>query len=85
MLIERVAKNSPAALIGLKGGTTRATIQGENLILGGDIILEVQGIPFSIQNYEKIRDLLTLGSTDTIRVKILRAGEQLELKAVTSP
>lgn len=43
MLIERVAKNSPAALIGLKGGTTRATIQEENLILGGDIILEVSG------------------------------------------
>jgi len=85
MLIERVAKNSPAALIGLKGGTTRATIGGENLVLGGDIILEVQGIPFSIQNYEKIRDLMTLGPTDAIRVKILRSGEQLELKAVTSP
>jgi serine protease Do len=85
MLIERVAKNSPAALIGLKGGTTRATIQGENLILGGDIILEVQGIPLSIKNYEKIRDLVTLGPADAIRVKILRGGEQLELKAVTSP
>jgi serine protease Do len=85
MLIERVAKNSPAALIGLKGGTTRATIQEENLILGGDIILEVQGIPLSIKNYEKIRDLVTLGPADAIRVKILRGGEQLELKAVTSP
>jgi serine protease Do len=85
MLIERVAKNSPAALIGLKGGTTRATIGGENLILGGDIILEVQEIPLSVQNYEKIRDLVTLGPADAIRVKILRSGEQLELKAVTSP
>jgi S1-C subfamily serine protease len=85
MLIQRVAKNSPAALIGLKGGTTRATIGGENLVLGGDIILEVQGIPFSIKNYKKIRDLMTLGPADAIRVKILRGGEQLELKAVTSP
>jgi hypothetical protein len=53
--------------------------------LGGDIILEVQGIPLSIENYEKIRDLVTLGPADAIRVKILRSGEQLELKAVTSP
>jgi hypothetical protein len=53
--------------------------------LGGDIYLEVQGIPLSIKNYEKIRDLMTLRPADAIRVKILRGGEQLELKGAKLP
>src|SRR6266545_2366996 len=39
MLIQYIAKNSPAALMGLRGGTTSATVQGENVILGGDVVL----------------------------------------------
>ena len=86
MLIQYVAKDSPAARVGLQGGTMRATIEGENLVLGGDIVLAVEEIPFNIKNYEKIREILSrLDREDTIRVKILRGGEQLELKAVTSP
>ena len=86
MLIQYVAKDSPAAWVGLQGGTMRATIEGENLVLGGDIVLAVEEIPFNIKNYEKIREILSrLDREDTIRVKILRGGEQLELKAVTSP
>jgi len=54
--------------------------------LGGDIVLTVEEIPFNIKNYEKIRERLSrLDPGDAIRVKILRGGEQLELKAVTSP
>jgi serine protease Do len=43
MLIQYVAKDSPAAQVGLKGGIMRGTIEGENLVLGGDIVLEVGG------------------------------------------
>ncbi len=59
-----------------------ATIAGENLVLGGDIILELQGIPFGIENYQKIQELMSrLGPNDTIGIKIFRGGEQLELSA----
>jgi S1-C subfamily serine protease len=86
MLVQHVAKGSPAALIGLQGGTVSVTFEGEDLVLGGDIILAVQGIPFSIQNYEKIREILSrLDPGDLIRVKILRGGEQLKLKTVKLP
>jgi S1-C subfamily serine protease len=86
MLVQHVAKNSSAALIGLQGGTTRATVEGESLVLGGDIILAVQGIPFSLKNYEKIREILSrLNPGDLISVKILRGGEQLELKSGKLP
>jgi S1-C subfamily serine protease len=53
MLVQYVAKNSPAALMGPRGGTMKATFEGENFVLGGDIVLTVQGIPFTIKNYEK--------------------------------
>jgi S1-C subfamily serine protease len=86
MLIQYIAKNSPAALMGLRGGTTTATVQGENVILGGDIILAVQGIPLSMKNYETIQDVVSrLNPEDIVRVKILRAGEQLELTTKRNP
>jgi S1-C subfamily serine protease len=82
MLIQYIARNSPAALMGLRGGTTNATIGSENVILGGDVILAVQGIPFSAQNYERIQDVVSrVPPGDLISVKILRVGEQLELNA----
>jgi len=80
MLVQRVAKDSPAAQIGLRGGTVRATVEGENLVLGGDIILEVQGISFDVENYQKIQELVSrLGPKDSIELKVLRGGERLEL------
>jgi S1-C subfamily serine protease len=86
MLVQHVAKDSPAAMIGLQGGTVRATIEGENLVLGGDIILEVQGIPLGIENYQEIREMVSrLDPGNLVRVKVLRGGEQLELKSVKLP
>lgn len=80
MLLQRVAKDSPAAVIGLQGGTVKATIEGKSVVLGGDIIVEVQGIPFGIENYQKVQEIVSrLGPEDIVRVKILRGGEQLEL------
>jgi S1-C subfamily serine protease len=86
MLIQYIAKHSPAALMGLRSGTTHATVEGENVILGGDVILTVQGIPFSMKNYEKIQDVVSrLGPGDIVGVKILRGGEHLELSARKNP
>ena len=86
MLVQHVAEDSPAALMGLHGGTARATIEGESLVVGGDIILEVQGIPLSIGTYQQIRELIGgLGPGDRIWLKILRGGEQLEIRSPKLP
>lgn len=86
MLVQRVADNSPAALIGLRAGMIKATIEGENLIVGGDIILEVQGIPFDRTTYRKIRDRLSeLDVGEIISVKVLRGGERIELRTIKVP
>lgn len=42
-----VAEQSPAAAIGLRPGTLRATVDGRNLNVGGDIILKIQGVPIA--------------------------------------
>jgi serine protease Do len=43
-LVQRVAQGSPAWREGIRAGTLRTQIEGEELLLGGDIILEVNGI-----------------------------------------
>jgi S1-C subfamily serine protease len=42
-LVETVEKGGPAAKAGLEGGTTPVTIGGNEIVLGGDIITEVEG------------------------------------------
>src|SRR5262249_61610265 len=43
VLVQRVAERSIAERCGIRPGTLRATIEGEEIILGGDIILGVNG------------------------------------------
>ena len=80
-LIKTVAKGSPADDAGLRGGTTPATIGGESVILGGDIILTVEGIQAgSVTNMARIRDVInakTPGSSFTGTV--YRSGRVLEV------
>ena len=80
-LVKTVAKGSPAEAVGLRGGTKIAVIDGEQLVVGGDIILKVQGIPVSgLAEYEKVRQVLArMPSGDTMTVTVLRAGRLLEL------
>ena len=42
VLIEHVLEGTPAARAGLRGGDLPATIHGEPLILGGDILLQLE-------------------------------------------
>ena len=43
-LVKTVAKNSPAEA-GIRGGTKTVTIDGQMLVVGGDVLLAVDGIP----------------------------------------
>jgi len=84
LLIQGVAAKSPAEQIGLRAGTLRAVIEGESLILGGDIILEVQGIPITEggTSIKLIReDLSRLRPGADVKVTILRDGRKQELTA----
>ena len=55
-LVKTVAKGSPGDEIGLRGSTEIVRISGQEVPLGGDIILSVEGIPMAAANAAKIRD-----------------------------
>jgi S1-C subfamily serine protease len=80
-LVQTVARDSPAAAMGLRGGTRLATIEGRSLTIGGDIILEVAGIPVnSAADLIKIRERLgTLAPGAPFTATVLRGGRVIEL------
>ena len=82
MLVQRVAERSAGAHLGLHGGTYRAEIEGVELVLGGDIILEARGVPLNdLKAAAQVRDKMrALGEGDAIVLKVLRGGEIVELK-----
>jgi serine protease Do len=80
ILVKTVAKDSPADRIGLRGATMIVPIDGQQVPLGGDIVMSVDGVPATVANAPKIRDTLSrLASGGTFKVTILRSGEVLEL------
>jgi serine protease Do len=82
LLVERVADGSPAARAGIVAGSMRANIAGEDLLLGGDIVLEVDGLPYedSSENYGRLLDHLTkLKVGDSIVIKVFRQGQVVKL------
>ena len=81
-LVQEVAENSPAARLGLRPGGIKSQIGLNEMLLGGDIILEVVGIEVSEDCLERIQSRLSqMKPEDSITVKVLRAGRILQLSA----
>jgi len=81
-LVKTVARGSISETLGLRGGAELATIMGEQLVVGGDIILKVQGIPVGdVSDHRRVRDLLeALPSGREFTMTVLRLGQVIELK-----
>ena len=76
LLILNTSTQGTAGKLGLKGGRIPAIIDGESIMLGGDVILDIAGIKFENENSgylvkEKVKKMNT---GDTIVVTILREG-----------
>ena len=84
-LVKTVAKGSPGWDMGLMGGDRIAVVAGEQIAVGGDIILSVEGLPVGqADDHEKIRDILSKKSPGTsFTMKILRSGKIVELTGKT--
>ncbi len=80
-LVTKVAANSPADRLGLIGGSVKAEIDGEGILLGGDIILSVHGIPTSEDDARgRIREAtMALKKGDDFKMVIWREGKTKEL------
>jgi S1-C subfamily serine protease len=79
-VVQKVAPNSLGAKLQLKPAVGEITYRDETIPVGGDTVLAVGGIEFSLQNREAIRGYLAgLKPGDTLRMKVLRDGKVEEL------
>lgn len=82
LLVQRVVFSSRLGVMGLKGGNTESTINGERIITGGDIILAFDGIEFDTTD-EVLLKLAAfaegLDEGSRFQVTVLRNGEVIIL------
>ena len=83
ILVQKVVFDSPLGLMGVRGGSYTAKIEGEEIVVGGDIILEIDGIRFSTKD-EELRlladHLQKRQPQDPLVISVLRGGKIVELK-----
>jgi serine protease Do len=80
-LVKTVAKDSPAWNAGVQGGDRTATIGGETIVVRGDVILEVAGLPVKkAADFVAVRQRLeAMTSGAPITISVLRAGQIVKL------
>jgi S1-C subfamily serine protease len=84
LLTQNVAENSPGHELGLRGGIIPAQIGNDKIVIGGDIILTIQGFPvsYSVDDACAIQDVIGGFTSETeIELKVLRSGEIITLKS----
>ena len=82
LLVQRVVKVSPFGVLGLEDGDTEITINDEKIIVGGDIILSINGITFENSDESLLNISKTIERKETsspIELKVLRAGKVITL------
>lgn len=85
LLIQRVADHSPGKALGLREGSIPVIIAGRKLILGGDVILNIQNVKVTMDLVDLTEighRLASLQPGEMIRIKVLRGGREMDLTAV---
>jgi 2-alkenal reductase len=78
VLVQQVQRNSPADKAGIRGSFKPVEVNGEEVLVGGDVIIALE--KDSIENLADLQSLLSLHqSGDTVELTVLRDGEQLVL------
>jgi S1-C subfamily serine protease len=80
-LVKQVVKDSIAGRMGLRGGDRLGIVEGQQIVVGGDILLSVQGIPVTsnAEMVKVLKALETLKPGDELRAMVLRDDKQIEL------
>jgi len=85
-LVQHVVKDSPAGVSGLKGGFRSVMIDEEEILLGGDIILQVDDIKITGEaSISELRNYLdNVDATVKHKITVLRAGEIIDFYWISS-
>jgi len=87
LLVQSVATGSLADRLGLREGTVPATIGALSMVVGGDIVIEVQDVPVSSTPafLDAFNAALTrLRPGDPVSVKVWRSGKTVTLTATAA-
>jgi S1-C subfamily serine protease len=77
-LVQQAYQGSPAARAGLKGGQTQATVGGQEVLLGGDIIVKVNDK--DIQSMDEVVQAVNDAEPgDDLKLTVLRDGKQQDI------
>jgi S1-C subfamily serine protease len=77
-LVEIVYDGSPADRAGVRGGNLSVVIQGEEYLLGGDVITAIQGV--AVRNHQDyIAKVRTLRPGQRVRLTLVREGQTREV------
>jgi serine protease Do len=81
LLVEVVEPGSPAARLGLVGGDLDISVAGNPVLLGGDIITEINGT--TVNKPEQVKQALeSLVVGETVHLKLFRESETREVDVV---
>ena len=80
-LVSVVPMGSPAWSMGIQGGDRTATIEGQDVVVRGDIVLSMAGITITSEvDMPRIRERLgSMPSGQPFKASVLRAGRVIEL------
>jgi putative serine protease PepD len=78
VLIARILPGSPAAAANLRGGATTATMSGTTYVLGGDVIVAVDG--HQVSDSAQLADMIAAKKPgQTVTLTIIRDGKQQDV------
>jgi S1-C subfamily serine protease len=80
-LVEVVEPGSPAEGVGLRGGQLDLVIGGEPVLIGGDVITALDGVPID-DGDDLGRELKTLAVGATLKLTVTRGSERLDLECM---
>jgi S1-C subfamily serine protease len=82
LLVQHVATGSPAERLGLRSGSMPVTVGTETFVIGGDVVIAVDGIALGAPDAQETirRRLIEVHRNgNPIHLTVLRGGELLEL------
>ena len=87
LLVQRVVSDSIIGEAGLEAGSIPAQIGNQSLLLGGDLILEINGLICATpHDFQLVRtSTLALDGANSYSITVFRDGEVIDLIAGTEP